>query len=140
MDKYLTINKLEGRKFRDEEFARTLKRFFHNGLFYRMELLNPFIEQLETLLYKVEKADCYRFYCSSLLLMYDGDTSDDDDDCGDNHRAPHVEVRMIDFAQCVLKEEAQNAHSGPDRGYIKGLCNVIDILKNLRNGNQEDST
>ena len=118
MDKYLTINKLEGRKFRDEEFARTLKRFFHNGLFYRMELLNPFIEQLETLLYKVEKADCYRFYCSSLLLMYDGDTSDDDDDCrdnncGDNHRTPHVEVRMIDFAQCVLKEEAQNVHSGP---------------------------
>ena len=78
--------------------------------------------------------------------MYDGDTSDDDgDDCGDsnnchNHRTPHVEVRMIDFAQCVLKEEVQNSHKGPDRGYIKGLGNVIDILKNLRNGNLEDST
>lgn len=138
MDEYITINKLEGRKFRDEEFARTLKRFFYNGLYYRTELLGPFIERLETLLYNVEKADCYRFYCSSLLLMYDGDTGDDDD-CGDNDHC-HVEVRMIDFAQCVLKEEVQNSHRGPDRGYIKGLRNVIDILKNLKNGSLENST
>ena len=136
----MTINKLEGRKFRDEDFVWTLKRFFYNGLFYRTELLGPFIERLETLLCNVEKADCYRFYCSSLLLMYDGNTGDDDDGDNHHHSTPHVEVRMIDFAQCVLKEETQNSHIGPDCGYIKGLRNVIDIFKNLRNGSLEDPT
>ena len=73
--------------------------------------------------------------------MYDGDNKYSESDNGDNTlKNPHVEVRMIDFAQCVVKGEPHNLHIGPDRGYVKGLRNVIDILKNLRNGSLEDST
>jgi len=129
-EEYFTVNKLEGRKFKDEDFVKALKRFIYNGSHHRVELLGPYIERLEKLLYNIEKADCFRFYCSSLLLMYDGDTS---------MKSPHVEVRMIDFAHCVLKHDELNTHKGPDKGYIKGLQNTIDIFKNIRNSFEKPS-
>ena len=52
---------------------------------------------------------------------------------GDINTSPQAEVRMIDFAQCVLKGEENNTHVGPDAGYMKGLRNLIAIFKNIRN-------
>jgi len=57
--------------------------------------------------------------------MYDGDMN--------KKTSPHAEVRMIDFAQCVVKAEENNTHVGPDTGYMKGLHNLIDIFKNILN-------
>ena len=62
----------------------------------------------------------YRFYASSLLVIYDGDPSS----------SKKIDVRIIDFARCVTQEDVRQHHDefpfpprhrGPDYGYLLGL-------------------
>ena len=92
---------------------------------YRTELFIPLNTKLKILLEQFEKIECYRFYCSSLLLLYDGNTIDH------YENAPQIEVKMIDFAQTRVKEEPSNHHVGPDRGYILGIKTLIRITDEL---------
>ena len=103
---------------------------------YRTELIQPIIQRLETLLKHLQSIEGYRFYCSSLLLMYDGYKTDQSDTIPDilhqTDTFPEVEVRMIDFANARLKEEESNTHIGPDRGYIFGVTSLIKLFTELR--------
>ena len=87
-------------------------------------MLTPLITQLALLLEQVEKIECYRFYCSSLLLLYDGHEGDG--------VVPRIDVKMIDFAQTRVKEEPTNHHVGPDRGYILGIKTLIKITAEIK--------
>lgn len=73
----------------------------------------------------------YRFFGSSLLIIYDGcDT-----------RKP-IDVRLIDFAKCVTRTEmTEQAHDmtfppeqsvdQPDLGYIHGLHTLIETFQTI---------
>ena len=50
----------------------TLCVFLHNGYDLRQDLLEPIIEQLQQLHDMLSKQHTFRFYSSSLLIMYDG--------------------------------------------------------------------
>ena len=42
----------------------------------------------------------------------------------------HVDIRMIDFAKSTHRDmDSTVVHDGPDHGYIFGLTNLINILK-----------
>ena len=45
---------------------------------------------------------------------------------------PSVKVKIIDFANCTFEGFMDDpiVHSGPDRGFLKGLDSIIKILKN----------
>lgn len=60
-----------------------------------------------------------RFWGASLLLIYEGDTSVDS----------RVDVRIIDFAHFYEEEEERTV----DAGILKGLRNLISILKRIDN-------
>ena len=66
----------------------------------RMELLEPIQHQLQALLSVIRSQSSYRFYSSSLLIIYDGQ---------ETPQTPHgssvfkVDVRMIDFAHTTYK-------------------------------------
>lgn len=63
----------------------------------------------------------YRFYSSSLLVIYDGDDS-----------SSSVDVRMIDFEHSTCAGfRTDPSHDGVDQGYIMGLNSLIEILTDL---------
>ena len=147
-------NKYYGLKLCEEGFKRELITFLHNGEQLRMELLEPLLHKLRRLYKVIEKQYSYRFYSSSLLLMYEGDKEkcDKTSSCGCcsgneqellsnvknshshlNHRSCKVDVRMIDFAHTTHSGySGDRTRSGPDTGYLFGLKNLIRLLEEIQ--------
>lgn len=98
-----------------------------------MELLEPIQRQLRALLSVIRSQSSYRFYSSSLLIIYDGQ---------ETLQTPHgsnvvkVDIRMIDFAHTTYKGSwnEHTTYDGPDPGYIFGLENLIQILQDIQEG------
>ncbi|KFO82703.1 Inositol hexakisphosphate kinase 3, partial [Cuculus canorus] len=137
---FLCKDKYYGRKLSPEGFKQTLRQFLCNGNHLRTDLLEPIILRLKALLSVIRKQSSYRFYSSSLLIIYEGQEHKDN---MDNHLRFHkpncptsharVDVRMIDFAHTTFKGSKCNhtTYDGPDHGYIFGLENLIKILQNI---------
>ncbi|XP_037706375.1 inositol hexakisphosphate kinase 2 isoform X1 [Choloepus didactylus] len=149
------MNKYHGRKLSVQGFKEALFQFFHNGRYLRRELLGPVLKKLTELKAVLERQESYRFYSSSLLVIYDGkelpevaldsdaeeleDLSEEsaDESAGAYAYKPigasSVDVRMIDFAHttCRLYGEDSVVHEGQDAGYIFGLQSLIDIVTEI---------
>ena len=103
----------------------------------------------------------FRFYSSSLLIMYDGSvypvdnelSGSEDRSTNTDHKEAElscrqseghlpsstlahsaVDVRMIDFAHTTHKGFCRDdkLHQGPDKGYLFGLDNLIKAFHRLR--------
>ncbi|KAM8988201.1 inositol hexakisphosphate kinase 3 [Ara ararauna] len=150
---FLCKDKYYGRKLSPEGFRQTLRQFLCNGNHLRMDLLEPIILRLKALLSVIRKQSSYRFYSSSLLIIYDGQEPKENTAPLDNHlhfqktncttshgtHLSRVDVRMIDFAHTTFKGSKCNhtTYDGPDHGYIFGLENLIKILQNISEGKRE---
>ncbi|XP_054251832.1 inositol hexakisphosphate kinase 3 [Indicator indicator] len=147
---FLCKDKYYGRKLSAEGFRQTLRQFLSNGNQLRTELLEPIVLRLKALLSVIRKQSSYRFYSSSVLIIYDGQEHKEHTAPLGNHLhfprtnctplqgAQHsrVDVRMIDFAHTTFKGSKCNhtTHDGPDHGYIFGLENLIRILQSFSEG------
>lgn len=149
---FLCKDKYYGRKLSPEGFRQALRQFLCNGNHLRTDVLEPIILQLKALLSVIRKQSSYRFYSSSLLIIYDGLEHKENIAPLDNHLQGHfqktncttthgtnharVDVRMIDFAHTTFKGSKCNhtTYDGPDHGYIFGLENLIKILQNILEG------
>lgn len=132
-----------------EGFRQTLYQFLHDGTRLRIELLEPILHRLRALLSVIRSQSSYRFYSSSLLIIYDGQELPERTP-GRLHpqeapqKAPgsapgglaKVDIRMIDFAHTTYKGswDEHTTHDGPDPGYIFGLENLIGILQDIQEG------
>nr|XP_014589839.1 inositol hexakisphosphate kinase 3 [Equus caballus] len=146
---FLCKDKYYGRKLSVEGFRQGLCQFLHDGTRLRTELLEPIRRQLQALLLVIRSQSSYRFYSSSLLIIYDAqepaerapdglhpqkvlETAHGSSSCC----VAKVDIRMIDFAHTTYKG-SQNEHTtyeGPDPGYIFGLENLIQILQDIQEG------
>ncbi|XP_021265544.1 inositol hexakisphosphate kinase 1 isoform X3 [Numida meleagris] len=161
---YLCRNKYYGRGLSIEGFRNALYQYLHNGIELRKDLFEPVLAKLRSLKAVLERQASYRFYSSSLLIIYDGKDSRAEMfvDCQPETRLkqmdgsvpeslqdgggvepssppqPMVDVRMIDFAHSTFKgfRDDPTVHDGPDRGYVFGLESLINIMEQLREGNQ----
>lgn len=70
--KYICHNKYYGRRLDVGGVRDTLRQFLFNGYRHRSELVAPIVERLRKLLALLSKHSTFRFYSSSLLIMYDG--------------------------------------------------------------------
>ncbi|XP_028341818.1 inositol hexakisphosphate kinase 3 isoform X1 [Physeter macrocephalus] len=130
---FLFKDKYYGRKLSVEGFRQALYQFLHNGTRLRTELLEPIQRQLRALLSVIRSQSSYRFYSSSLLIIYDGQ---------ETLQMPHgsnvvkVDIRMIDFAHTTYKGSwnEHTTYDGPDPGYIFGLENLMQILQDIQEG------
>lgn len=156
---YLCRNKYYGRGLSIEGFRLALYQYLYNGKYLRKDLFEIILGKLRSLRTVLEKQNSYRFYSSSLLIMYDGKdpilelrhkcldlsiqenlqqlTSKSYDSCFS--QPPKVDVRMIDFAHSTFKgfRDDITVHQGPDKGYVLGLDSLINILEQIRDENQQ---
>ncbi|EMP32348.1 Inositol hexakisphosphate kinase 3 [Chelonia mydas] len=149
---FLCKDKYYGRKLSPDGFRQALCQFLHNGNRLRTDVLEPIVSQLKALLSVIKSQSSYRFYSSSLLIIYDGQEPKENKETLANHPQgcfqnikrtmphgtghPKVDVRMIDFAHTTYKGSKYNhtIYDGPDHGYIFGLENLVKILENTREG------
>ncbi|XP_028401553.1 inositol hexakisphosphate kinase 1-like [Dendronephthya gigantea] len=138
--------KSHGRDLTIEGFKDAIKGFLFNGKESRHDVIAAFLTQLGKLLNIMERQSSYRFYNTSLLLIYEGDvsrsvynTSTNNEDDSERYSIgqtnslalqTNVAVRMIDFAH--VQHNNQNMSSeithGLDESYLFGLRSVIKIL------------
>lgn len=131
-----------------EGFKDAIKEFLFNGRESRFDVIRPYLTQLGKLLTVMEHQSAYRFYNTSLLLIYEGDVSESEDNTcystnvdKDDQRPTidakpsrtNVRVRMIDFAHVQSINENMNSELRQvlDESYLFGLRSVIRILEEI---------
>uniref|UniRef100_A0A3Q2YZJ6 Kinase n=2 Tax=Hippocampus comes TaxID=109280 RepID=A0A3Q2YZJ6_HIPCM len=73
---YLCRNKYYGRGLSAEGFGQALQQYMHNGRGLRRDLFEPILHKLHSLKAVLERQASYRFYSSSLLIIYEGKKSE----------------------------------------------------------------
>ncbi|KAI8077831.1 uncharacterized protein BX664DRAFT_343594 [Halteromyces radiatus] len=147
--KFLFQDKYYGRKLNSDTFRQTLTNYLDNGHGCQIHYIPTILRRLHRLANIIQTMDDYRFYTSSLLIIYDGNPS--------SHR--NIDLRIIDFAHCVTQKEVyqhqkyvqdQNnnnnnttshglplpftyppRHQGPDYGYLLGLKTLILYFESI---------
>lgn len=134
-DKYFGRDLKAGREFQD-----ALTRFLYDGVSYRSvsRHIPVILEKIAKLEDMIRRLPGYRFYASSLLMLYDGaigkeqnvEVNGQVNKNGDlEHSKTDIELKIVDFANCVTAEDRlpENVPCPPhdpigvDRGYLRGL-------------------
>ncbi|KAA8496223.1 Inositol hexakisphosphate kinase 3 [Porphyridium purpureum] len=131
---FLFYDKYRGRSLKPEDLMNEFSRFFSNGQCVRYDAIRVVVERLRILFEKMQKQTLFRFYSSSVLIVYEGDL----DAVAKNDHLPVADVKMIDFAHTQHNDDRK-----VDEGYLFGLHNLIQILIQLlereRRTTQEES-
>ncbi|KAL8965367.1 MAG: hypothetical protein Q9197_006550 [Variospora fuerteventurae] len=111
------------------EFQSSLKQYLYDGLSNAsiLQRIPAVIEKLSKLDKIIRGLPGYRFYASSLLMLYDADPPHQANGAGP--AISKVDLRLIDFANCVTAEDKLSDTTpcpphdpdGIDRGYLRGL-------------------
>eukprot|EP00049_Salpingoeca_infusionum_P027091 m.30330 g.30330 ORF g.30330 m.30330 type:complete len:390 (+) comp9272_c0_seq1:155-1324(+) len=130
-DSYVYHDKYKGRDLGVDDLEDTICNFVASCPSARKAaLLDDCLRQLHELVDAVSSVNDYRFYSSSLLMVYDATAI--------SEFSSHVIVRMIDFANtsCYVDggdpRPEEVPRNTPDEGYIFGLNNLLKIMQRLR--------
>jgi len=150
-DKYFGRDLKGGKEFKD-----ALKSFFFNGVSYSaaLRLIPQALEEIDDLERVVRGLPGYRFYGSSLYIIYEGGTEQDakahskansdekldsKDKKDSNKKNKDFRFKIIDFANCVTQEDTRikdmpcppKTPLDIDRGYVKGLRTLRQYFRNI---------
>lgn len=155
---YLCRDKYYGRGLSADGFKEALFLFLHNGRRHMIEIIPSIMEKLASLRMALEKQLTFRFYASSLLILYEGGDitcdakvkacncneqikegcarTDDSNKCecnGQKNPSRKIDVRMIDFAHSTYKgfNDDKASFQGPDEDCLLALDNLMKILKEI---------
>ncbi|XP_022701529.1 inositol hexakisphosphate kinase 2-like [Varroa jacobsoni] len=135
-------DKYYGRRLDSRGFARSLYHFFHNGYTLRSDAIELILDKLVALRTAIERQHSFRFYSSSLLIIYEGceevdetlsDQDDDpdhdqdvDDDVDDHGHHVDVDHEVVDDDDEVEVVHDDNATSGPEHELEMELTEAMD--------------
>ncbi|KAL0080385.1 hypothetical protein J3Q64DRAFT_1759762 [Phycomyces blakesleeanus] len=155
---YKLQDKYVGRSLTPQSFYDTLVGFCSDGDQVLAHLIPDLVEKLRRLSELIASLPGYRFYGSSLLILYDGDNEIKGNTSPDTvtvtghtttttaaaattTKKACVDVRIIDFAHCVTQREMQDNPSfvicppqhpdEPDLGYLLGLSTLIRSFERI---------
>lgn len=128
---YLFQDKYFGRDLKaGDEFQNALTRFLFDGQTKSSVLrhIPTILKKLRALELMIEGLPGYRFYASSLLMLYDGMDHD-----------RNIDLKIVDFANCVTAEDPlpdvtpcpPKERSGLDRGYLRGLRTLQKYIRSI---------
>lgn len=147
---YLFEDKYFGRDLKaGQEFQAALTRFLYDGISYSSVVAHILValEKIAKLENIIRGLPGYRFYASSLLMLYDGARTDqaeglpDGLDRGDIMSKSTIDLKIVDFANCVTAEDElpETVPCPPhnpddvDRGYLRGLRTLrVTLARILR--------
>lgn len=112
---YAFRDKYHGRRLKEVDLVPEARWFFHNGATLRTDCIKLLLVKLLAITKNMEKQNLFKFYSSSLLLVYEGDDT----------LPPRVDVRMIDFAH------TQRSNGDRDTGYLFGIRYLARILHSV---------
>ncbi|KIX08606.1 uncharacterized protein Z518_03262 [Rhinocladiella mackenziei CBS 650.93] len=163
-DKYYGRDLKAGREFRE-----ALTRFLYDGVSYASVArhIPPILHKLSKLESMVRRLPGYRFYASSLLMLYDAEPHKSREaeeaarngiDIAQQKRKegkkwpPPIELKIVDFANCITGEDPlpPNTQAPPthphdvDRGYLRGLRTLKAyferILSDIKNNDIKETS
>ncbi|KAG1173795.1 hypothetical protein G6F70_002266 [Rhizopus microsporus] len=139
-NEFIYQDKYYGRTLTPYTFRDTLQAYLDNGQGCQIQHIPVIIRKLRRLARIVKTMADYRFYASSLLMIYDGDPTS----------SRKVDVRIIDFANCVTVDEVKYHYKeftypprnkGPDNGYLLGLKTLalcFEWIYKVQGGSPDD--
>nr|XP_039259771.1 inositol hexakisphosphate kinase 2-like [Styela clava] len=137
---FVCRDKFYGRGLTPKGLEDSVRLFFtgkNNAL--RRKMINNVIEKVQINISVLSNLHGYRFFGSSIVVVYEGH---DADVIHVNDKSPRTDVRLVDFAHCRTEafddDEAKTV--GPDKGFIYGLSSFIQILKNIQIQQSESGT
>lgn len=134
---FYSVGKTFGRSLEPFQIIEGLKLFFYNGQSYRRDVLVSCVDQLERLLVWFRSQNKLHFYCSSILITYDGlhhqfsrsrSLASPSAPRAREAADELVQIKMIDFAHTISSTETESLRS-IDEGYILGLVNLLGFLR-----------
>ena len=139
---YLFEDKYFGRDLKaGDEFQAALTRFLYDGLSYTSVSAHiaVLLERVTTLENIIRGLPGYRFYASSLLMLYDGAAVNATGTRDENKPGSGIKIKIVDFANCVTAEDElpETVPCPPhnpddiDRGYLRGLRTLRMYLQRI---------
>ena len=148
---YLFEDKYFGRDLKaGHEFQAALTRFLYDGLSYTSVSTHSavLLEKISKLEKIIRDLPGYRFYSSSLLMLYDGGTKGTPESAksartasGDSPKKSKssIDIKIVDFANCVTAEDElpesvpcpPHEPDGIDKGYLRGLRSLRMYLQRI---------
>ncbi|CAO3643518.1 unnamed protein product [Cunninghamella echinulata] len=128
---FLFQDKYYGRTLTVDTFRDTLEGYLNNGNGCQIHYIPSILKRLRHIASIIKTMHDYRFYTSSLLIIYDGDKE---------NKKKDIDLRIIDFAHCVTQEEVRRhgatftfppRHQGPDNGYLLGLKSLVSCFESI---------
>jgi hypothetical protein len=132
-DKFTFFDKYKGRSLTADSFKSTLRDYFNDEMV--LDQIPVLLRKLNRLSKIVSSLKRYRFYGSSLLVIYDGGG-------GKGKGSKKIDVRMIDFAKSVTPQDYEQKQEWtyppekedePDHGYLLGLKSLIQSFNDIYN-------
>ncbi|XP_071446758.1 uncharacterized protein [Hetaerina americana] len=122
-DRFIKRDKYWGRELNEEGFKGALYKFFHNGFHLKKRVIRQVISKLSGLQRVIKRQSSFRFYSSSLLVVYEGyewiepveyslphyaNHDHSDDECslpnGDNSSSGATELETSNSSDCHSDE------------------------------------
>ena len=141
------LDKYVGRKATEREFRDLIANFFFNNGFLRTDVVMKVIQEIRRIREELLCLDGFRFYSSSLLIIYEGKHRPNNEvfnrqDSLDSETLTFykkvmdspVKVKIIDFANAAhpdIMDDNDVYHQGPDGGFLLGLENLQEILESF---------
>ena len=155
---YLFEDKYFGRNLKaGQEFQAAITRFLYDGVSYKSVLrhIPVILEKIAKLENIIRNLPGYRFYASSLLILYDGGQNPDDAEIATSPSVPNqrqvekakrekrakatIDLKIVDFANCITAEDGlpdsvrcpPHDPNGVDKGYLRGLRSLRIYLTRI---------
>lgn len=140
---YLCRNKYYGRGLSIEGFRNALYQYLHNGLDLRRDLFEPVLSKLRGLKAVLERQASYRFYSSSLLVIYDGKECRPDShlDRRSEMRLKHLDTGLSEVASsCGPSTSPSTSPEAGPSSPPKVDVRMIDFAHSTFKGFRDDPT
>ena len=131
-NEFVFRNKYYGRSLSEDGFREELRSFLHNGVRFRSELLSAIIGTLEELVDVIQRQDSYRFFSSSLLIIYEGA---EESGCGLTSSHPHSQQnglsQITDKTSTIINGQTANGHLSNAADHMMHKAPLAELRKRV---------